>query len=90
MLEELERRGLARNPLVVILSDHGEHQEEKDGAWACPEVLRVSFILHWPGRVAADRKMPGRARAIDVAPTLLKLLGVPTPGASRAARWPRS
>jgi arylsulfatase A-like enzyme len=87
MLEELERRGLERDTLVVILSDHGEHLEERDRGlghgehlWG-PEALRVPFILRWPGHVAADREVSGRTRAIDVAPTLLELLGVPAPGA---------
>ena len=85
MMEELERRGLADNTLVVILSDHGEHLEERDRGlghgehlWG-PEALRVPFILHWPGKVAAGRQLTIRARAIDVAPTLLELLGVPAP-----------
>ncbi len=84
-LEELERRGLADNTLVVILSDHGEHLEESDRGlghgehlWGS-EALRVPFILRWPGQVAEGRTLPTRARAIDVAPTVLELLGVPAP-----------
>ncbi|ATB40645.1 sulfatase [Cystobacter fuscus] len=84
-MEELERRGLAEDTLVVVLSDHGEHLEESDRGmghgehlWG-GEALRVPFILRWPGKVAADRAVAARARAIDVAPTLLELLGVESP-----------
>lgn len=84
-MEELKRRGLADNTLVVVLSDHGEHLEEGDRGlghgehlWGS-EALRVPFILRWPGKVAAGREVTTRARAIDVAPTLLELLGVAAP-----------
>ena len=84
-MEELERRGLAENTLVVVLSDHGEHLEESDRGmghgehlWGS-EALRVPFILRWPGKVAAGREVAARVRAIDVAPTLLELLGVEAP-----------
>ena len=88
-LEELERRGLAESTLVVVLSDHGEHLAEGDRGlghgehlWGS-EALRVPFVLRWPGHVAADREVMVRARAIDVAPTLLALLGVEAPGSFR-------
>ncbi|WP_395834952.1 sulfatase [Cystobacter fuscus] len=84
-MEELERRGPAEDTLVVVLSDHGEHLEESDRGmghgehlWG-GEALRVPFILRWPGKVAEGREVATRARAIDVAPTLLELLGVETP-----------
>ena len=97
-LEELERRGLAQSTLVVLLSDHGEHLAEGDRGlghgehlWGS-EALRVPFVLRWPGQVAAGREVATRARAIDVAPTLLELLGVESPTGFRGrslAAWVR-
>lgn len=86
LLEELERRGLANSTLVVLLSDHGEHLSDEEGRGLGhgehlfgSASLRIPFALRLPGRVAAGRTVAGRARSIDVAPTLLALLGVPAP-----------
>ncbi|MDC0709846.1 sulfatase-like hydrolase/transferase [Stigmatella sp. ncwal1] len=85
MLEELERRGLTDSTLVVLLADHGESLAENgrglghgDHLWG-GEALHVPFVLRFPGRVAEGRTVTSRARSLDVAPTLLELLGVPAP-----------
>jgi arylsulfatase A-like enzyme len=85
LLAELERRGLADSTLVVLLSDHGEHLAEDgrgvghgDHLWGS-EALRIPFVLRHPGHVAEGRTVKGRARSLDVAPTLLGLLGVAAP-----------
>ena len=83
---ELERRGLWDSTLVVVLADHGEHLADEEGRgvghgdhlWG-GAALRVPFILRLPGQVAEGRTVAQRARALDVAPTLLELLGVPAP-----------
>jgi arylsulfatase A-like enzyme len=85
LLTELERRGLADSTLVVLLSDHGEHLADEDRGLGHGEhlwgsaALRIPFVLRLPGRVAAGRNVELRARSLDVAPTLLELLGVPAP-----------
>jgi arylsulfatase A-like enzyme len=85
MLAELERRGGRDSTLVVLLSDHGEFLAEPgrglghgDHLWGT-ESLRVPFVLRFPGHVAPGRTVTSRARSVDVAPTLLELLGVPAP-----------
>jgi arylsulfatase A-like enzyme len=85
LLKELERRGQADSTLVVLLSDHGEHLADEgrglghgEHLWGSAS-LRIPFVLRLPGRVAEGRSVEGRARALDVAPTLLELLGVPAP-----------
>ncbi|MFP2930194.1 sulfatase [Pyxidicoccus sp. 3LG] len=82
---ELERRGLWDSTLVVVLSDHGEHLGEADHGvghgdhlWG-GAALRVPFVLRLPGQVAEGHTVTQRARALDVAPTLLELLGVRAP-----------
>jgi arylsulfatase A-like enzyme len=87
---ELERRGLWDSTLVVVLADHGEHLANEEGRglghgdhlWG-GAALRVPFILRLPGQVAEGRTVAQRARALDVAPTLLELLGVPAPQSFR-------
>ncbi|HEX8705032.1 MAG TPA: sulfatase [Myxococcaceae bacterium] len=85
LLTELERRGLADSTLVVLLSDHGEHLADEglglghgEHLWGSAG-LRIPFALRLPGRVAANRTVEQRARSLDVAPTILELMGVPAP-----------
>ncbi|NMO20871.1 sulfatase family protein, partial [Pyxidicoccus fallax] len=82
---DLERRGLWDSTLVVVLADHGEHLADEgrgvghgDHLWG-GAALRIPFVLRMPGQVAEGRTVRQRARAVDVAPTLLELLGVPAP-----------
>jgi arylsulfatase A-like enzyme len=82
---ELERRGLWDSTLVVVLADHGEHLADEgrglghgDHLWG-GAALRIPFVLRLPGQVAPGHTVSQRARALDVAPTLLELLGVPAP-----------
>jgi arylsulfatase A-like enzyme len=67
--------------LVVFVSDHGEalgeHGYVAHANHLSEEILQVPFILRWPGRVAAGRVEPRRGHTLDVAPTILDLLGLP-------------
>ena len=85
LLDELERRGFARNLVVAIVSDHGEEFSEH-GGWfhgltLHAESLAVPFILY-----DARHTRPGIVRdepvdLLDVPTTLLALAGVePAPG----------
>ncbi|RKH32818.1 arylsulfatase [Corallococcus praedator] len=87
--KDLERRGRWDDTLVVLLSDHGEHLEDEglgqghgDHLWG-RAALRIPFVVRLPGRVAAGRAVTQRARSLDVAPTLLELLGVDAPESFR-------
>ncbi|MCY1042637.1 sulfatase [Corallococcus sp. bb12-1] len=87
--KDLERRGRWDDTLVVLLSDHGEHLEDEglgqghgDHLWG-RSALRIPFVVRLPGQVAAGRTVTQRARSLDVAPTLLDLLGVNAPESFR-------
>lgn len=81
----MQPRGLLRNTLVVILSDHGEEFADH-GAFlhtrVYQELLHVPLIMLFP---AKDRGRFGRrrietpVRLIDVMPTLLDYLGIQAP-----------
>jgi arylsulfatase A-like enzyme len=77
VLASLERRGLTQRTLVVALGDHGEGFGEKgvrqhDNNYY-EESLRVPLVIAGPG-VPAQR-MSDDVSLLDVAPTLLDLLG---------------
>jgi len=85
LLAALEERGLAENTLVAITSDHGEglmqHGHLLHGAQIFEEQVRVPLLLRWPRRLPAGRVIEGPVSLIDLAPTLLELVGLgPEPG----------
>ncbi len=84
LLKGLEQRGDLAHTLVVVTADHGEEFLEHgfvEHAWTLyQEVLHVPLIFWRPGLVAAGR-YAGWVSAVDVAPTLLHLLGVRPPAA---------
>ena len=84
VLDALDRLGLADDTLVILGSDHGDFA----GHYGCYEkwdtalydcITRVPLILRLPGRLAAGRRVGALCETVDVAPTILELLGLPVP-----------
>lgn len=81
LVDWLDAEGLADRTFVVVVADHGEgldrppHHGPAHGRLVAPSVARVPWIVAGPG-VPAGRRVPGLASGVDVAPTLLGLLGV--------------
>jgi arylsulfatase A-like enzyme len=83
ILDYLEHSGLAGNTLVVVYSDHGmeffEHETWGQGNTAIGEHSpRIPVILAGP-QLTGSCHLEGVTRTVDVAPTLLDLLGLPIP-----------
>jgi arylsulfatase A-like enzyme len=78
----LEERGLTKDTLLVVTSDHGEELFERDGTGhgytLHDENVHVPLILAHPSLPA--RRVAAQVRLIDVAPTLVDWLGVAPPG----------
>ncbi len=66
--------------ITVFTSDHGEslgeHEENGHGVFIYDTTVVVPLVFHAPGRIDAGRGA-WSPRLIDVAPTLLGLLGLP-------------
>jgi len=79
LLAALDRLGLEDDTLVAITADHGEglmqHGHAEHGVHIYEEQVRVPLLLRWPGRLPAGRVIEAPVPSIDVAPTLLELLG---------------
>lgn len=79
LLGELEARGLAASTIVVLFSDHGESLGEdprlpdNHGLVVYAALTRVPIALRIPG--VAPRRELEPAALIDLAPTLLRLIG---------------
>jgi arylsulfatase A-like enzyme len=82
ILDHLDRRGLARDTIVVFTSDHGDMlwsqgRMMKQQPWE--ESIHIPLLLRWPGRVPAGRTVYDLIGVVDLMPTLLGLLGLPPP-----------
>lgn len=82
ILQALEKAGLEKDTIVVVTSDHGEvlgeHGDFGHGPRLWEEVLRVPLVIHDP-RDPTARRVRTRVGLVDVAPTLLDLVGVAIP-----------
>jgi len=79
--EELGRRGLAENTLIVYASDHGCHFRTRPGEYkrTCHEnAIRVPLILHGGG-FAGGRVVRDLVSLVDLPPTLLTAAGARVP-----------
>ncbi|TDD25534.1 hypothetical protein E1294_02805 [Nonomuraea diastatica] len=81
ILAELDRLGLRENTIVVVTSDHGDMLgahglRAKQSPYA--EAVRVPMVISGPGVPAC--RPAGLLGLVDLAPTLLGLLGLPPIG----------
>jgi arylsulfatase A-like enzyme len=81
LFDHVSRRGLEKNTLVVVTSDHGEEFLDH-GSWEhqktlYEEVIRVPLVVRGPG--VRPRREPAQVSLLDVAPTILEWAGVPPP-----------
>ena len=66
-------------PITLFLADHGEelgdhHHYYFHGNSVYEGVLRIPWIVRWPGRVPADRQLDDLAQNVDLLPTLAEWL----------------
>jgi arylsulfatase A-like enzyme/tetratricopeptide (TPR) repeat protein len=82
LLDGLRQAGLYDRAIVAVVSDHGEglldHGEQEHGLLLYREALQVPFIMKLPAGVGAGRRVRGPVGLVDVAPTLLDLVGLPS------------
>jgi arylsulfatase A-like enzyme/thioredoxin-like negative regulator of GroEL len=80
LLEWLDVRGVADDTIVVVVGDHGEglgdHGEDEHGYFVYDYAVRVPFLVRLPGTELTGVRVRPVVRTIDVAPTVLELLGL--------------
>ena len=86
LILELQKRGLYRDALIVVTSDHGEEFGERGVmGWHShtlyEELLRVPLLVKLPGQLHAGATVDAMVRSLDIAPTILAAAGLtPDPG----------
>ena len=84
LLAGLRKRGLLRQTLVVVCGDHGQAFGQHAGNYGhtlflYEENVRVPLVIAAPGAFDGPLRIQSVTSHIDVAPTILALLGLPTP-----------
>jgi len=81
LLAGLANLGFKEKTLVVLLADHGEglgdHGEFTHGVFLYDETTHVPLVVAGPG-IPAGKTIDQQVRSIDVMPTILQYLGLPT------------
>jgi arylsulfatase A-like enzyme len=81
VLDEIQALGLRDQTLVAITSDHGEglgeHEEDTHTFFVYDSTMRVPLVLWGAAEIPRGLRVSKPVRLIDVAPTLLDLLGLP-------------
>jgi arylsulfatase A-like enzyme len=80
LLDGLAARGLADSTAVILTSDHGEgfweHGRRGHAFGHHAELTNVPLVVFAPGLVTAGRTIETVTSQLDIAPTILDLLGV--------------
>jgi arylsulfatase A-like enzyme len=97
LLEELSRRGVLENTLVIVTSDHGEHLGDHllffHGCSLYRQLVQVPLVIVDNKGVPAGRVVARPVSLCDVPATIVDLLGLesdaPFPGRSLTSFWRR-
>ena len=84
LLAEIDTAGLRDDTLVIVTGDHGEELYEHGfyffHVWSIYDsVLHIPLVMRLPDRLPAGRAVSEAVESIDIAPTILSLLGLPRP-----------
>ena len=82
LLDALDAKGLLDTTIIVVVGDHGEsldqHGEPTHAAYIYDTTVRIPLLIAAPGsQQATGESVKRQVRTIDIAPTILDLLGLP-------------
>jgi glucan phosphoethanolaminetransferase (alkaline phosphatase superfamily) len=74
----LKSHNLENNTILCIIGDHGTsfRGQAGKGRWnPYEEIIRVPWVIRWPGHINAGQRIDWPCSQLDVTPTILKLIG---------------
>ena len=88
IIDELKADGALDHTIIVVTADHGQRTtQDEDGNETLiskgkidDRTMRVPLMIYVPQVVTKTIQLPGPTSHIDLAPTVLSLLGVPNTG----------
>jgi arylsulfatase A-like enzyme/Tfp pilus assembly protein PilF len=87
VLQFLKDRQLQERTVIVVAGDHGEglgeHGEDEHGNFLYNTTVRVPLVVVAPGNGRAGHRVTEPVSLVDLAPTLLDMLGLPVPKVMR-------
>jgi len=91
LLDDLDQRGLLDESWIVITSDHGEglwdHGEMGHAGEVRQEQLHVPLLIRPPGGLETPVRVSELFSLIDLAPTLVHLVGITPPAEWDGISW---
>ncbi|MCM3781809.1 sulfatase-like hydrolase/transferase [Neobacillus mesonae] len=85
ILDKLDELGLTDNTIVVFTTDHGhffgQHGLQAKGGFHYEDLIKLPFIVRYPGHVPADKQSDAIQSLVDLAPTFLSFCDLPIPHA---------
>jgi arylsulfatase A-like enzyme len=88
LIAGIKARGLENDTLWVILGDHGEAFGQHEGDFGhtfflYEENVHVPLVIAAPGLTHSQTRVPNVASLVDIAPSVLDLVGIALPAAYR-------
>lgn len=85
ILDKLDELGLTDNTIIVFTTDHGhffgQHGLQAKGGFHYEDLIKLPFIVRYPGHVPAGRTSDAIQSLVDLAPTFLSMCDIPIPHA---------
>jgi len=78
LCQTMKKYGYDQNSILCILGDHGTslHSQNNKARWyPNEEIIRVPWIMRWPGHIEAGKIIDWPCSQMDVAATILNLIG---------------
>jgi len=80
LCRQLKDNGLENNTILCVIGDHGtsfvNRTSEIETRWvASEEIIRVPWVIRWPGHIEPGSVIKWPCSQLDVAPTILSLIG---------------
>ncbi len=84
IVDALDELGVADDTIVVFTTDHGhllgQHGLIAKGPFHYEDVIRLPFVVRWPGKVPAGRVSDAMQALVDLPSTFLSACGLGAPG----------
>ncbi|MDD6209566.1 MAG: sulfatase-like hydrolase/transferase [Bacteroidales bacterium] len=84
IIDEVDRLGLGEDTLIIYNADHGDFNGERNmyEKWDTSfyeEIVRVPLLMRLKGTLPAGKRIPNLVELVDIAPTILELMGYEKP-----------
>lgn len=83
ILDKLDELGLADNTIILFTTDHGHyyghHGLTRKGAFLYEDLIKIPFIVKWPGKVKEGVVNSSLQSLVDVVPTFMNATGTKVP-----------